>query len=441
MDETYTHIEAYDCLPFENGTATAEVLQEFMKSQSESVFRFSSDYQADEDSKLAEYDYRDYCWRAGRFVGEAIFNHNKVDYKITIKPRFGEKMLFRMLEEIFNIRITKSASQQSKSLDWQHYIKRIIAFIWLHKLANANLHGVLKTQIKREHRGQTIRGRIDVRKSIMPLYKSSEVVSSFRDKQIDINVAQIIFQAHQILKADFHIGKINIPDSAQEAINQVHSVIQNSEYISESDYKNIRYKEIYLSWKPVVDLSWLIIKRKQLSLKQDKAKDGFGFFIDMAEVWEQYLRILLKKNLLRYGWKYNSEKQIAYEGYFFHRELIPDLVFQKENNLAVWDAKYKRMTGDNRDVDRSDFFQIHTYIQNFLTHQSNRKVKAGGLLYPISNNPNFDHYRSPNLINDEGVKVNFSIDGIEMIERNEVENPKIKEAEFINRILTSINHA
>ena len=115
MTETITHIEAFDCLPFENKTATAEVLQEFIESQSESVFRFSNDFQTDDDSKLAEYDYRDYCWRAGRFVGEAIFNHKNIAYKITIKPRFGEKMLFRMLEEIFNIRITKSASEQNKS--------------------------------------------------------------------------------------------------------------------------------------------------------------------------------------------------------------------------------------------------------------------------------------------------------------------------------------
>src|SRR5690606_14325881 len=121
------------------------------------------------------------------------------------------KLLLRMLEEIFNIRIAKSSSEQNKSLDWQHYIKRIIAFIWLQKLANANLHGVPKNQIKRQHKGQTIRGRLNVRKSINPLHQNDEIVSTFRDKQIDIQIGQIIFQAYQILKADFEIGRINIP--------------------------------------------------------------------------------------------------------------------------------------------------------------------------------------------------------------------------------------
>ncbi|MDP3444127.1 MAG: hypothetical protein Q8T08_14825, partial [Ignavibacteria bacterium] len=211
MVETVKHITAFDCLPFVTETATADVLQEFIQSQSKNVFWFSADYNADDDSKLAEYDYRNNNWTAGRFVGEAIFNHNHTDYKITIKPRFGEKMLFRMLEEIFNIRITTSASQTSKSVDWQHYIKRIIAFIWLQKLANANLHGLPKTQVKKEYRGQVIRGRLDVRKSMKPLHCSSEVVSTFREKHIDEHIAQIIFQAYQILKTDFEIGKINIP--------------------------------------------------------------------------------------------------------------------------------------------------------------------------------------------------------------------------------------
>jgi len=436
MGETLKHITAFDCLPFNSDMATSDVLQEFIKSQRKNVFWFTGDYNADEDSRLAEYDYRNNYWTAGRFVGEAIFNHKNADYKITIKPRFGENMLFRMLEEIFNIRITTSASQTSKSVDWQHYIKRIIAFIWLQQLANANLHGVPKTQMKREYRGQAIRGRLDVRKSFKTLHGSNEVVSTYREKHIDEHIAQIIFQAYQTLKTDFEIGKINIPDSARDAINQVYSVVQNKSPISESDYKNIKYKDIYLSWKPLVDLSWDIIKRKQFSLKQDKAKKGFGFFIDMAEVWEQYLRAILKKNLSPYGWRYKNSKQIAYKGYFFQRELIPDLVFQKENEVAVWDAKYKRMKGRNFDVDRSDFFQIHTYIQFQLNI---KQVKAGGLLYPISTSPNFYNYQSPNLINEDGIKMKFAIDGIEMQEMGEQKNPLIQEMKFIKRILSHIN--
>lgn len=437
MTDDTIHIEAFDCLPFENEIATADVLHKFMASQSDNIFWFSANKTNDTDSKLAEYDYRTHQWLAGRFVGEAIFQHNEQVYKITIKPRFGESFLFKMLEEIFNIRITSSASSHKTTSEWQHYIKRIIAFIWIQKLANANLHGLPKEHIKQTHKGNTIRGRMNVRKSIIPYYQSNELISNYYEKQVDKDVAQIIQQAYQILKTDFQIGKINIPDSAQDALNQVQANPNPKEYVSENQYKNIKYKDIYRSWKPLVDLSWDIIQRKHLSLKQNKAQNGFGFFIDMAEVWEQYLKAILKKNLRKKGWKYRSEKEIAYNGYFFKRELIPDLVFQKDDMISVWDAKYKRMLGRPIDVDRSDFFQIHTYIQNYVNKY---KVKAGGLLFPLSaNQVKFENYSSPYLINEYGKKLNFSIDGIELEEKKDANNQQSKQQEFINRIINQLD--
>ncbi len=46
-----------------------------------------------------------------------------------------------------------------------------------------------------------------------------------------------------------------------------------------------------------------------------------------------------------YGWRYRNDKQLAYKGYFFQWELIPDLVFQKENEVAVWDAEIQTDEG------------------------------------------------------------------------------------------------
>lgn len=431
MDNDYIHIEALDCLPFKEGFS-ADILQEFIKSQCENVFYFTSDYLVDTESKLAEYDYRSNKWIAGRFVGESIFTFKDKQYKITIKPRFGEAFLFEMLEEIYNIRITKSASEQADSIDWQHYIKRIIAFIWIQKLANANLHGLPKVNVKRQHKGTTIRGRLNVRKTIIPLYNNQELISNYHEKQIDNTVSQIILQAFKILKKEFQVGNINMPDSAQDVLNQIHSFDSDSFTITESIYKNIKYKDIYSNWKPIVDLSWDIIKRKQLSLKQNKKQDGFGFFIDMAEVWEQYIRSVLTKSLSKRRWKIREIKEVAYQNNFFKRLLIPDLVFQRNNEIAVWDAKYKRMTGSPFDVDRGDFFQIHTYIQNYLNKY---EVKAGGLIYPISvDNVDWNNYSTSFLMNTEGYKMNFCIDGIELKEEEQINSMKRKKEAFIDRI-------
>lgn len=439
MSNQIIHITALDCLQFKDERAKADVLQTFIETQQGNIFNLSNNYKTDEASILAEYDFRQKSWVAGRFVGESIFHHNDQQYKITIKPRFGETFLLRMLEQIYNIRITKSVSEQTKVEDWQHYIKKILAFIWVQKLANANIHGVPKIQINNEFKGQIIKGRLNIRKSILPFRASNEVVSISREKIIDNTIAQIIFQAFQIIKKDFLIGYgLNFPDAAQDAINHIKKEIKRIEYISESEYQNIKYKAIYLSWKPIVDFSWDIIKRKKRSLKQTQSKNGYGFFIDIAEVWEQYLRTILKRNLQPLGWHYKTEKNIAYKGFFFQREMIPDFVFEKNNQLLVYDAKYKRMNGIYGDIDRADFFQIHTYIQNFLNHY---EVKSGGLLYPLLNdNIDFSKYKTSELLHDKGVKLNYVIDGIELSEEEYQKTDfNILENRFIDRIFKHIN--
>ena len=437
MTDNVKYIIVNDCLQFNNSDATFDVLQTFIETQQNNVFRLANNYKTDEVSILAEYNYFSKNWIAGRFVGESFFYHKNQAYKITIKPRFGEDFLFRMIEEIFNIRITKSTSNKNQTNEWQHYIKRIIAFIWVHKLANANLHGLPRIQIKKQHKGVTIKGRINIRKSIIPYYTSNEVISVNREKQIDNTIAKILFQAYQIIRKDFDLGKgLNIPETAQNAINQIGSLNSKNDRIVEADYLNIKYNNIYANWKSIVDFSWDIIKRKQISLKQQNSVNGFGFFIDIAEVWELYLRSLLQKRLKPLGWYLKTEKQIAYKKYFFERELIPDIVFEKNNKLLVYDAKYKRMLGRSIDVDRSDFFQIHTYIQNYL---NKNKVKAGGLLYPISARDfKYEDYTSSTLMHKNGLNINFSIDGIELIEKDNNVDFKEKETQFINRVIKNL---
>jgi hypothetical protein len=51
--------------------------------------------------------------------------------------------------------------------------------------------------------------------------------------------------------------------------------------------------------------------------------------------------------------------------------------------------------GRQIDVNRSDFFQIHTDNQNFLRHEN---VKSGGLICPISSSTDFANHSSPYLM-------------------------------------------
>lgn len=381
MTDAAVHIQTKDCLAIPNHPEIGSIMHSLLSIEQTQVFHFSTNYDGEMKEPIVEFDFRNREWRAGRYVGEVDFEHNGQSHKLSIKPRFGELFLFRMLEEIFNIKIIPSLSKDNSKADWQHYIKRIVSFIWIHKLASSNKYGIPRIHRYPEHKGAAIKGRLNVRKSILPYYTSKEVISiSSEKKEYDI-IARIIWQAHKILVRDFGLGTFKIPDAANDALNHFSQVQTLNKYVSEFDYKNIQLKTIYQNWKQIIDFSWDIIKSKPFQNEQKAKKNSFAFFIDMAEIWELYLSSLLKKRLSPFGWILKNEVLYAYPDKYFNRRLIPDIIFEKGDEVIVWDAKYKMMKWRNFDFDRGDFFQIHTYINYF---QQTKKVKCGGLLYPIS---------------------------------------------------------
>lgn len=431
MSKTTVYIEARDCLPFEK-TPPQQVLNDFITEHRDKVFWFSAQNKLTQDNHLAEYDYRRGCWCAGRFIGEASLEDDHNRYQISIKPRFGNAVFFRMLEEIHNIKITKSLSAYQKSDNWGGLVKKVIAFIWLGKLAAANLHGLPKTQVKIKHVGHMIKGIIHVRQSIPKYYTNQQLVSYRREKFIDDSIAQIIFQAYHILKDDLSALSGKVPDTAQDAIDQVFSQINQRRFVSRREYQNIKYKDIYNSWRPLVEFSWDIIQKHHQKMESSAARKGFGFFIDMAEIWEQYLRSLLKKNLVPMGWRLLDNQLRVYPGTFFSRLMIPDIIFEKEQRLLLWDAKYKQMEGRFFDLDREDFFQIHTYIQYYA---KGKVVLAGGLLYPLAK-PLADA-KSPYLLTPENIGTTFLIDGVELRDQadiNEDQDIAQMEQAFLQRV-------
>lgn len=439
MSETIV-IEAKDCLAFSPHT-DAGLIPHFIAEQSKNVFWFSPTVDDTEPIELAAYDHRNNCWVAGRYVGEAIIDYRGQRFQVRIKPRFGEQVLFRMLEEIFNIKITHSLTDFSKSDSYNHFIRRIIAFIWVQKLANANKHGLPKRTIKKRNQGHTVHGVLDVRKSVQPYYQSQELVSISREKIIDDTIAQIIYQAIHIVRQEFK-GLINqFPDAAEDAINQILLQVKTKRHVSEREYKVIQYKEIYYSWKPIVDFSWDLIQRKQLNFHSKEGKKSIGFFIDMAEIWEQYMRSLLKRSLRPHGWRPAPNMLTAYAGRFFERLLIPDLIFEKDNRYLIWDAKYKMMRGLRIDVDRADFFQIHTYLQYYSL---GKNVIAGGLLYPLSAQLPENLCYSSYLLQQEQAGTAFFIDGVYFSpacdELGRKEDIEAQERVFIERLQNRIDH-
>lgn len=353
-----------------------------------SVFHFSPNKKnIEDDVPFAQLlrnanDNNKWEWFAGRWVGKTTIQRksNEESYTIKVEPRFGNLSLFVLLEEIFSINILNNLSDEDLS-DTDSLLQRLIPFIWIQKLGNANKYGIPHNNVDVLHKDLGVKGRLLVRKSILPFFKQSVVISATREKQVDATICRIILHAYKLLNSSKGQNiRPKMSENAENALLNFENANIPQTHIALKQYENIRYKSIYESWRDVVDFSWQIIQNHDFSQKESDQNKGFGMFVDMAEIWEMFLRSKLRKSFP--DWDVSSPEIEVYSTTFFKRKIIPDIVMRHGNNVMVFDAKWKRMQFNGYDVDRTDFFQIHTYIQYY--QQQGLNVIAGGLLYPIS---------------------------------------------------------
>ena len=279
-------IPARDCSPFENQVGHSEAIQYFISNiNSLNIFHIE-EKDKNEDLEVAYFNTRDALWYAGRLVGEAQFQYNGRPYKIIIRPRFGDIQFFKMIEEVFNIKLSQSKGSINNDDNYQYLIKQLIAFIWVNLLSKANKHGVPKHNIVKQYKGAIVRGRLDVRKSIIPLHVEEKIVSRYNEKAVDSDISNILIRAYKILKTEYKLSKIKMSSGAKNAIEQLLTSHNIDNSVTQSDYNRIKYNDIYKSFKPVVELSWDIIKKKNFNNNKQSDSDSMSFFMDMAELWD-----------------------------------------------------------------------------------------------------------------------------------------------------------
>ena len=349
-------------------------------------------------------------WWAGRYIGLANIavpyvkeNEKYHHIEISIRPRFGERFLLAILEDLYNIKVGSHNAQETASSEWFSVLLNILRHrMWVDKCAKANRYGLPRKNVRREHQGVTLKGSLDIRRTIMPWLTQKEICTNSYEKVFDDTICKIVYEAHRILslgvigekkdKNRVGIG-FSMPPIVQDTINALNTQYKGTRFdITEVDYQRVRYNNIYMTWKPLVDFSWDVIRNRKLGYRSAETQ-GECVFVDMAEIWEAFLRKKLGEGFADDGWRTLSVEECKYkiyQGKFFERLIIPDIILTRtndkgENEYMVFDAKYKRMRFNKSkgyDVDRTDLFQIHTYIQ-FVEHHLGHVV-IGGLLYPLT---------------------------------------------------------
>ena len=110
----------------------------------------------------------------------------------------------------------------------------------------------------------------------------------------------------------------------------------------------------------MINLSKRVIR--QLSSDIDSEQESSSFFFDISMLFEYFIRKLMKRNGIRLLNKNERRYEIptgAFSSYM--RKLEPDLIFESDGDLYVFDVKYK-VYDRKHGVKREDLFQLHTYI-------------------------------------------------------------------------------
>jgi 5-methylcytosine-specific restriction enzyme subunit McrC len=318
-------------------------------------------------------------WYSGRYVGGCSIKlpGKKTPVEVKITPRFHEDVINFLLTSIILGFSFESGSEIKH--DNNPILKRYLSFIWLQYLQKATRYGFPKKKYEQIQKSHYIKGRLDVNRTIRTFQTEKKAISVIHERATDETILEIIYQAYRILFST-SFDTIKKSNSLSQTVDFINSYKFEKRKIPMKEYAAIKYQRLFRAYKPLIDLSWQIIQNKGIFYNIGQ-KDGYAYFLDMADVWESFLAEVLKKNFSN-DWIIKRPKDISvYPQAFYNRSIRPDIIMinKETQKIIVFDAKWKRMAFDKNDLDRGDFFQIHTYAKYYGKH-----LIAAGLIYPAN---------------------------------------------------------
>ena len=419
------------------------ILSDFLHKNENKIFSFfkSKEPKNPENELIisVKKDGEDYSIQTGNYIGK--FKHNGID--IEINSRFSEVFLKRMLNfanDVYLDDVDVAGDTTKGNFDISKFI---LYYLFIQKLEKAFLLGLPKAYTTIKHHDINLRGNVDINrfiKSDIPF--KGKISSNSREQIVVQEIVDILHKAVSIIeKTSFSTKNIS---HIKTYIKQQRSnkFVSNQTFQKALNHKALN-NPIFAPYKEILKLAKYIIDQDNLEEKESSSLKTYGFLVDVASLFEIYLAKLLRLHFDDWDIVHEDELKV-YEGLFYQRKMYPDIVLKKDNKIMVFDAKYKRMkfigsnNNDMGDVDRCDFFQIHTYMSYYKNQ--GKDIIAGGLLYPMEKEFDSSITHSNNWLGNSDTKsdAKFIIDGIELTKITK-DNIVEKEKNFIRRIKNIFN--
>ncbi|RBW57589.1 hypothetical protein DS884_11080 [Tenacibaculum sp. E3R01] len=375
---------------------------------------------------------KEYFIQSGLFSG--VVYHKGCKFNIT--TRHGDVFLRRMLNFVNDIYVDTEKSKASKKEEHNEF-QYIIAYLFIQSLEKASVLGLPKEYQSVIQRSHKVRGKIDLNaylKRDIPF--RGKLTTTYREQTYIQEICDVLYLALKKLEIKFGKDINNKLFSINQLLKQNYSgQYPNIETLQKAKNHRILHNPLYASFKKVIEYAEIILLDNDLSPK-DNTLETTGYLFDISQLFEVYLEKLLSRHFK--DWYVTGQEELKlYKGLFYNRKMFPDLVLKHKysNKVIVFDAKFKTMQLETKqskysDLDRSDFYQIHTYIQYYQSD-----VIIGGLLYPLSKPLIKNKAYSNSLFGKEDSNTaKFIVDGVFVNENMNMEDLLNSENEFLDRI-------
>lgn len=291
--------------------------------------------------------------------------------EINIKPRWGDGILSHLLRYTTGIHSPPSSSggsqQDRNSAEW------LLVLAWVSSFHQAMRRSHIPKEYRVRHSyGPFFRGRLDVARQIRD---SINDASRFHCVDAPLTADNTI---NRTIRCVFRLLSTNraYRELLRDSIGydqQLASFGVTDADVTQESIRRIRYTRMTSGYRPLMELSCALLQRLS-SKHQAQGNQGISFFIDIAELWENYIHAILVRELPPGYTVYNPNERCG-EALFTDgsRHIRPDLIVYREGHpVAVIDAKfkaYKRIgrIADKGNISREDLHQMATYLYHYGT--------------------------------------------------------------------------
>lgn len=371
---------------------------------------------------------KEYYIQTGLYAG-VLFHKG---CRINITTRYGDTFLKRMLNFVNDIYVDNEQIQAKKD-ETENQFLFIIAHLFIQSLEKAVVLGLPQQYQKQQERSQKVRGSInfnDYLKRDIPF--QGKLTTTFRERIYVQEIVDILYLALRKLESVF--GKeihSRLLGLSQLLKQQYSGCFVNYETIQKAKRHQSINNPMYSGFKKVLEYAEIILLDKNLIPDYEKQNlTTSGYLFDIAELYEIYLEKLLSRNFPE--WFVSGQVELPiYQKQFYHRSFFPDLIMKHKTSgkIIALDAKFKRIEMQNRDVDRADLHQIHSYSGYYKN-----ELIASGLIYPLSRKLNLDKSHSNSLYGNDNNNVRFIVDGIYVDENQTMDDLIESENRFVKRM-------